>query len=50
VYEKYTNESCLLSGGCAAQEAIKFITGQYKPVNNTFIYDAITSNTATFAL
>ncbi|PNF39299.1 NEDD8-activating enzyme E1 regulatory subunit [Cryptotermes secundus] len=36
-------------GGCAAQETIKFITGQYKPVNNTFIYDAITSNTATFA-
>ncbi|KDR22868.1 NEDD8-activating enzyme E1 regulatory subunit [Zootermopsis nevadensis] len=35
-------------GGCAAQETIKFITGQYKPVNNTLIYDAITSNVATF--
>ncbi|KAL1117290.1 hypothetical protein AAG570_004616 [Ranatra chinensis] len=35
-------------GGCVAQEAIKLITGQYKPVNNTFIYDAITSNTETF--
>nr|CAD7442558.1 unnamed protein product [Timema bartmani] len=35
-------------GGCAAQEIIKFITRQYKPLNNTLIYDAITSNTATF--
>jgi amyloid beta precursor protein binding protein 1 len=35
-------------GGCVAQETIKFITGQYKPVHNTFIYDAITSNTATY--
>ncbi|CAH1390420.1 unnamed protein product [Nezara viridula] len=35
-------------GGCAAHEAIKLITGQYKPLHNTFIYDAITSNTETF--
>ncbi|XP_022197494.2 NEDD8-activating enzyme E1 regulatory subunit [Nilaparvata lugens] len=36
-------------GGCAAQEAIKIITKQYKPINNTLIYDAISSTTATFA-
>lgn len=35
-------------GGCAAQEVIKLITRQYKPVNNTFIYDAMTSNTVTY--
>ncbi|GLV33977.1 beta-Amyloid precursor protein binding protein 1 [Carabus blaptoides fortunei] len=37
-------------GGCVAQEAIKLITHQYRPVHNVFIYDAITSNTATFML
>ncbi|XP_024943494.1 NEDD8-activating enzyme E1 regulatory subunit isoform X2 [Cephus cinctus] len=36
-------------GGLAAQETIKFITNQYKPIHNTFIYDAVTSNSATFA-
>lgn len=35
-------------GGCAAHEIIKLITHQYKPLHNTFIYDAITSNSATF--
>lgn len=37
-------------GGCAAQEAIKIITHQYKPLNNTFIYDAITSQSVTLKL
>jgi amyloid beta precursor protein binding protein 1 len=37
-------------GGCAAHEAIKLITCQYKPLNNTFIYDAITSTSASFTL
>ncbi|GJQ79507.1 putative NEDD8-activating enzyme E1 regulatory [Trypoxylus dichotomus] len=37
-------------GGCAAHEIIKLITHQYKPLNNTFIYDAITTNSATFVL
>ncbi|XP_065162078.1 NEDD8-activating enzyme E1 regulatory subunit [Atheta coriaria] len=36
--------------GCAAHEIIKLITHQYKPLNNTFIYDAITSSSATFVL
>ncbi|KAK5640458.1 hypothetical protein RI129_011269 [Pyrocoelia pectoralis] len=36
--------------GCTAHEAIKLITHQYKPINNTFIYDAITSTSATFVL
>ncbi|XP_030746523.1 nedd8-activating enzyme E1 regulatory subunit [Sitophilus oryzae] len=37
-------------GGCAAQEVIKIITHQYKPLNNTFIYDAINTTSATFCL
>lgn len=37
-------------GGCAAHEIIKIITEQYKPVNNTFIYNAITSESACFKL
>lgn len=35
-------------GGLAAQETIKLVTNQYKPVHNTFIYDAVTSNSGTF--
>ncbi|XP_066589037.1 NEDD8-activating enzyme E1 regulatory subunit [Prorops nasuta] len=35
-------------GGLAAQETIKFITNQYKPIHNTFIYDAVSSSSATF--
>lgn len=35
-------------GGCIAHEAIKIITRQYKPVCNTFIYDAASTNSATF--
>ncbi|XP_015119855.1 NEDD8-activating enzyme E1 regulatory subunit [Diachasma alloeum] len=35
-------------GGLVAQEAIKFITSQYKPIHNTFIHDAVTSNSAIF--
>ncbi|XP_053608820.1 NEDD8-activating enzyme E1 regulatory subunit-like [Plodia interpunctella] len=35
-------------GGCVAHEAIKLVTRQYKPVNNTFIYDGASTNTATF--
>ncbi|XP_057667798.1 NEDD8-activating enzyme E1 regulatory subunit [Diorhabda carinulata] len=37
-------------GGCAAHEVIKLITHQYKLLNNAFIYDAISSNSATFCL
>lgn len=37
-------------GGCVAQEVIKLITHQYKPLSNTFIYDAITCNSASFTL
>lgn len=35
-------------GGCVAHEAIKIVTKQYRPVNNTLIYDAASTNTATF--
>lgn len=37
-------------GGCIAQEIIKLITKQYIPINNTLIYNAITSETAVFKL
>ncbi|XP_076673958.1 nedd8-activating enzyme E1 regulatory subunit APP-BP1 isoform X1 [Andrena cerasifolii] len=37
-------------GGLAAQEVIKFVTNQYKPVHNTFIHDAVTLNSGTFFL
>ena len=37
-----------LTGGMAAQEVLKTITKQYIPVDNTVVYDGITSRTATF--
>ena len=55
-FDDYLNEMVRFGGcelhsissfvaGCAAQEAIKVITGQYIPFNNTFIYNAINSTT-----
>ncbi|KAJ3007038.1 UNVERIFIED_CONTAM: NEDD8-activating enzyme E1 regulatory subunit, partial [Siphonaria sp. JEL0065] len=35
-------------GGVCAQEAIKLITGQYVPLNNTFVYNGMTSVGGTF--
>uniref|UniRef100_A0A4W5MQR9 NEDD8-activating enzyme E1 regulatory subunit n=1 Tax=Hucho hucho TaxID=62062 RepID=A0A4W5MQR9_9TELE len=40
---------CIVSR-CAAQEAIKIITRQFVPFNNTFIYNAMSQTTATFQL
>ncbi|KAJ8249407.1 hypothetical protein GJAV_G00234470 [Gymnothorax javanicus] len=37
-------------GGSAAQEAIKIITRQFVPFNNTFIYNAMSQTSATFQL
>ncbi|KAM6981339.1 NEDD8-activating enzyme E1 regulatory subunit [Aplochiton taeniatus] len=37
-------------GGSAAQEAIKLITHQFVPFNNTFIYNAMVQTSATFQL
>ncbi|XP_014097757.1 nedd8-activating enzyme E1 regulatory subunit [Bactrocera oleae] len=37
-------------GGCVAQEVIKIVTKQFKPIDNTFLYNAITSETTTFKL
>lgn len=37
-------------GGCVAHELIKLITKQYRPIDNTFIYNAISSETAVFRL
>ncbi|KAM9493376.1 LOW QUALITY PROTEIN: NEDD8-activating enzyme E1 regulatory subunit [Clarias gariepinus] len=39
-----------LLGGAAAQEAIKLITHQFVPFNNTFIYNAMAQTSATFQL
>ncbi|VDK46465.1 unnamed protein product [Anisakis simplex] len=39
-----------LIGGIASQEAIKLITHQYIPVNNTLIFDAHTQNSNTYQL
>ena len=30
-------------GGVASQEAVKIITGQYVPLNNTYVYNGISS-------
>jgi len=37
-------------GGVAAQEIIKILTKQWIPINNTFIYDAITGTAGPFTL
>ncbi|MFT7816777.1 NEDD8-activating enzyme E1 regulatory subunit isoform X2 [Arapaima gigas] len=37
-------------GGSAAQEAIKIITHQFVPFNNTFIYNAMSQTSTTFQL
>lgn len=40
----------LLLGGCVAHELIKLITKQYRPIDNTFLYNAITSESAVYRL
>uniref|UniRef100_A0A182MK24 NEDD8-activating enzyme E1 regulatory subunit n=1 Tax=Anopheles culicifacies TaxID=139723 RepID=A0A182MK24_9DIPT len=37
-------------GGCIAHELIKLVTRQYRPIDNTFIYDGSTSQTETYKL
>lgn len=37
-------------GGCCAQEAIKLITHQYVPIDNTLLYNGISQTTSTFKL
>ncbi|RXG60580.1 NEDD8-activating enzyme E1 regulatory subunit [Armadillidium vulgare] len=37
-------------GGCAAQEVIKIVTSQYIPINNTYIYNAISGTSTTLSL
>lgn len=39
-----------LTGGMVAQEVIKVITKQYIPIDNTCVFDGITSKTAVFKL
>ena len=39
-----------LTGGMVAQEVIKVITKQYIPIDNTCVFDGITSKTAVFRL
>jgi len=35
-------------GGCAAHESIKLLTGQFVPIDNIVVYNAISSNVTTF--
>jgi len=35
-------------GGCAAHETIKLLTGQYVPIDNIVLYNAVKSNVSTF--
>jgi len=42
--------TCAYVGGVASQEIIKFLTKQWVPVNNTFIWDAISGNGGAFLL
>lgn len=37
-------------GGCAAQEAIKLLTNQFVPINNTLIYNGIKQSTTVYEL
>lgn len=37
-------------GGCVAHEVIKLITHQYKPLDNAFFYDVITTTSVSFCL
>ncbi|XP_025411774.1 NEDD8-activating enzyme E1 regulatory subunit-like [Sipha flava] len=37
-------------GGCVSHEIIKLITRQYKPVNNSFVFNAINCSTESFKL
>lgn len=39
-----------LMGGLVSQEAIKLITRQYIPMNNTTIFDGVRSTTSTYVL
>lgn len=39
-----------LMGGVAAQEAIKLITHQFTPINNTFLYNAMKQTSRTFSM
>ena len=39
-----------LIGGVAAQEAVKIITHQYVPLNNTFVYNGVAGHGATYEL
>jgi len=41
---------CTYIGGVAAQEIIKFITKQWEPFNNTFVYDGITGASGAWQL
>jgi amyloid beta precursor protein binding protein 1 len=39
-----------LMGGVVSQEAIKIITSQWLPINNTFVYNGINSTTTSLEL
>lgn len=41
---------CSYMGGVAAQEIIKFVTHQWEPFVNTFVYDGITGSSGSFEI
>lgn len=45
-----TANMAALLGGLAAQEAIKLITHQYIPINNTCVFNGITSTSSVYQL
>jgi len=41
---------CAIMGGIVSQEVIKFITGQYVPVENVLVFDGIKNKTTSFKM
>ncbi|XP_035679361.1 NEDD8-activating enzyme E1 regulatory subunit-like [Branchiostoma floridae] len=61
IKDEYVHEMCryggselhsvaAFMGGAAAQEVIKLVTKQFVPFNNTYIYNAMNSSSATYTL
>jgi amyloid beta precursor protein binding protein 1 len=49
-HDKETANLAALMGGLVAQEAIKLITRQYIPINNTCVFNGIASTSSVFEL
>lgn len=47
---KEVHNICAVVGGVASQEAVKLITRQFTPLNNTFVYNGINCSAAVYEL